>query len=506
MALVFPSICHWCVRQGRGAADDDVTCGENWTRTTTDNPSCIGALIAEKTGQYSLEKMRDEMRFLIAHGADPQYKSPMTGRNALHECARHGSVLGIKALMTLSMKGLSADSMLDEQLDEQASAHGYDRGSEERAQDRETKLQNEQGIDLFAKTSLGLTVVHLAAMRGHANILTSIADYLIENPSQGPIPATLFDAEDCLGFTASMYAAEKGFVNCLQVLHEVLCVDNEKNHTLLENGFEEVESVETKTEAIETIEPVEAVAYSRKKKTSDKMMQEDLSSFHLIMARPHQRSLTHYAALNNRVNVLLYLREIGLCHYVHQDIECRTSVDLAKQFNRLGAVAFLQGTCPHPYTDNNSHCGVCGTFKRVDDGPRYSPLPGHRNLTICDAIIDEYGFKRKNVKRKKNSVPKTGYVLWLECSNLGINHTNSTRSEELEVEELASAASDVLKHIGLEKENRARAIGDCVDTCRLWREDNDTLDSITDARFHQLVGSLPAVQALSDDHRRYVCR
>ena len=514
MSIVFPSICHWCVLQGRGASDDDVTRCETWTRTTNEKPGCIGALIAEKSQGWSLEEMRDEMRFLIAHGADPQYKSSLTGRTPLHECARHGSVLGIKALMTLSMKGLSSDSMLDEQMEEQAAAHGYDRGSNVRAQDRVTKLQNEQGIDLFATTSLGLTVIHLGAMRGHANILLSIADYLRENPSEGPIPATLFDAKDCLGFTAAMYAAEKGFVSCLQVLHDVLCVDSCVNSN--SNGEKKNKKLESEGMLVELGEEEEEKEEKEEKEKKEQKEQKEqkgrlvnLSSFHLIMARPHQRSLTHYAALNNRVNVLLYLHEIGCCHHVHQDIECRCPIDLAKEFNLLGAVAFLQSTCPHPYMDNNSHCGICGTFARVDDGPRYSPMPGHRNLTICDAIIDEYAENKKNTKKtkQKSSVEsKKGYILWLECSNLGVNYSNSMRSAELEVEELANAASDVLRHIGLEKEKMTTAIGDCVETCRVWREENDDLDSVTYARFHHLIRSLPAVQALSVNHRRYVCR
>ena len=101
---------------------------------------------------------------------------------------------------------------------------------------------------------------------------------------------------------------------------------------------------------------------------------------------------------------------------------------------------------------------------------------------------------------------KTGYVLWLECSDLGVNYSNSMRSADIEVEELANAAKEVLKHIGLEKEKMTTAMGDCVETCRVWREENEDLDSVTYARFHHLVGSLPAVQALSNDHRRYVCR
>ena len=457
MSIVFPTICHWCVLQGRGAREEDTQECADWMYTASGNQNCIGKLIANHT-DWTVDQLREEIKFLVAHGADPAYTDSLTGRSALHECARCGSVVGIKALMTLSLKGLSANDMLDNQLDQQAIAHGYLR-SDDADKDRATKLKNEQNIDLFALTNLGLTVVHLASMRGHSNVLNAIVEYLEDNPFEGPSPFTLFDAPDTLGFTPSMYATERGHLYALKVLHRVLCSTEEN---------------------------------------------KDLSSFERTVARPHARILAHYAALHDRVNILQYLDEVGACH-LHQDLECRYPIDLAKEFDRIGACVFLIGCCAHPYVDNNSHCGICKNFVLVDGGPIYSPIPGHRNLTLCDCIQD-WCFMKRNQKKTNADTKQVGYKLWFEASDIGTTYPDDVRSDDIEIEELTLAAQEVLRHIGLEKEHLDIALNDCVETCQQFQQDNDDLDSVTAKRFHRLIGSLPCVQALSDGHRRCICR
>ena len=454
MSIVYPTICNWCVLQGRGAAaEDQLQCAE-WLRTTAHNPKCISQVIFNHQ-DWTVHQLREEMKFLIAHGADPSYTDPLTGRSPLHYSAHHGSVTGIRALMTLQMKGLSSDDMLDEQLDEQAMAHGYDR-SEDAEKDKETKLANEQNIDLFATTKLGLTVIHLAAMRGHANVLTAVIEYLLENPSEGPRPFVLFDAPDMCGFTPSMYAAEKGKVEVMKVLRNVVC-DTKDN--------------------------------------------QSLSSFERNVARPHHRLLIHYAALHNRVNIIQYLEKVNACH-LHQDIECRYPIDLAKTFNRLGAVVALTAFCKHPYLDNNSHCGICNTFVVTKDGPSFSPIPGHRNIYLCDAIQDM--FSNRNLKTNKKQ--QTEYHLWEEISDIGINYPNEVRSSDFEIEELLEAVQEVVKHIGLEKDHLKRSLNDCVEICRQFKIDHDDLDSVNVIRFHRLIGSLPEIKALDKRHIHCICR
>ena len=492
MSIILPTLCAWCVLQGRGAMTEDTFRCDQATQSVKQNQHCIGKLIADHP-DWIVHLLTEEITFLVAHGGDPQHTDALTGRSPLHECAVHGSIVGMKALMEMDMKNLSGDNMLDSMLEEASVAQHYDRGNEAKELDHARREKNEQSLDLMATTNLGLTIFHLAAMKGHSILLERMVNHMSKdfelehtvswtkqhnedgetyyyNETTGEtswdvavfhkesvsVVVNAFDAPDHLGFTPTMYAAEKGHVACLKVLFQALCSTKNRRQS---------------------------------------------SSFELQVARPHSRTLSHYAAMNGRVNVLLYLFSVNACHHFHQDIECRSPIDIAKTFNRLGCVAFLTATCPHPFLHHSSSCcGVCATFVSVKNGPVYCPIPGHRNLTICDSVMDTLS------QRTNKSNYDTGYELWVKRSDVGVNYKDAVRTEAIEIEELKEAACSVIRCLGLEKEKLKVALSDCVESCALFCKTHDDLDSISCPTFHTIVSHLPVVQHLSGLHRSYICR
>ena len=104
-------------------------------------------------------------------------------------------------------------------------------------EDSDIKIEElEENIDLLETTNLGLTIIHLASMKGHSKLLNEIVKHMskslnilekdnhhenetiLTTPAHHVLPADLFDLPDQLGFTPAMYAAEKGHVNCLKIL------------------------------------------------------------------------------------------------------------------------------------------------------------------------------------------------------------------------------------------------------------------------------------------------
>jgi len=519
MSIILPTLCAWCVLQGRGALQEDMVRCDEACKIVASDPHCIGSIITDHK-DWHVELLQEEITFLIAHGADPQHRSSTTGRLALHECAIHGSIRGMQALMTMDLTNLSGDNMLDAMLEDASVAHSYDRGDTAKQQDHDRKQANEKSIDLLETTNLGCSIVHLAAMKGHAQLLQEIVNHMSANlqeekegeeenweslenddgemyyynpdtgesvwnkptvsttstndsststtPSDLVSPVDLFDAADRLGYTPASYAAEKGHVNCLKILFSALCKTKKNRHVC---SFE--------------------------------LNRTDM---------PHSRTLAHYAAMNGRVNVLMYLHQISACHHLHQDIECYYPVDIAKKFNRLGCVAYLTATCPHPFLNNSCCCGVCDTFLQLDNGPVYCPMPGHRNIAISDAIMDEmvqqHHFEQQSsyYQKKNEDHLLWRYHLWKENSNVGTNYPNSIRTDFVEIEDFTKAACHVLKYIGLTNSKLKMAQSDCVESCCQWIKKHDHLDSISCNQFHTFIRSLPAVQHLNREHQKYVCR
>jgi ankyrin repeat protein len=483
MSIILPTLCAWCVLQGRGAMTEDTLRCDEAIKTVKNNKCCIGKLIADHK-DWNLELLQQEITFLVAHGANPQYKNDK-GRSPLHECALHDSIVGMKALMTMDMKNLSSKNMLDTMLQDASVAHNYDHVCEDEQQDKIEEL--EENIDLLETTNLGLTIIHLASMKGHSKLLNEIVKHMskslnilekdnhhenhenetiLTTPAHHVLPADLFDLPDQLGFTPAMYAAEKGHVNCLKILFYALWCDDKKHRIR--------------------------------------------SSFELIHPRPHQRSLTHYASMNGRVNVLKCLHSIHCCYHLHQDVECYYPIDLAKKFNRLGCVAYLMSSCPHPFVNNNACCGICDTFLKFKNGPEYCPLPGHRNLTLADAVLDNFYQMHVDSQKKMGGgiIDRRidDYNLWYKLSNIGTNYSNDVRTDSIEVEDFSNATCSVLKFIGIEKNKLNVTLMDAVESCSNYLGKNDHLDSLNSSQFHAFLATLPVIQNLSPSHQQYVYR
>ena len=156
---------------------------------------------------WEVEKFREEIALLIAHGAD--VRARRKGYTALHVAAKYGNANAVKACLTVSLEGLSSEDALDLELEMQSQAYGYDRGEEAR-EDLARMQRNEQGMRIDVKTdALGLNCAHLAAARNHVDVLEVLDE--LEDPNSATVPKDcLFDSEDRMHVTPAMYAAEKG--------------------------------------------------------------------------------------------------------------------------------------------------------------------------------------------------------------------------------------------------------------------------------------------------------
>ena len=115
--------------QGCGARDSEVQRCKELTQTVKRDKACIHRLCRDET-TWEVEKFREEIALLIAHGAD--VRARRKGYTALHVAAKYGNANAVKACLTVSLEGLSSEDALDLELEMQSQAYGYDRGEEAR--------------------------------------------------------------------------------------------------------------------------------------------------------------------------------------------------------------------------------------------------------------------------------------------------------------------------------------------------------------------------------------
>ena len=178
--------------------------------------------------------------------------------------------------------------------------------------------------------------------------------------------------------------------------------------------------------------------------------------------------------MNGRVSVLRFLRDVGCLYHASQDGECLAPIDLALKFNCLGAQAFLMATCDHPFVDRDSHCGVCKTFVHREGGPLFSPIPGFYNMTICDAILDNYLDERRQkeeerqrrrrlaleARAKKSQARDASGAGVSERNNSGVADRASVPKpvrREIEIEDVSRCAEKVVAELGISGEGKGEA-------------------------------------------------
>ena len=491
-SILWGSICTWCVMQGFGARDSEVQRCQQLGQAVKRDEACIARLCREQT-EWEVDQLREEIGMLIAHGADINAMTK-AGRTALHEGAKAGNANAVKACLSVSLEGLSAEDMLDLELEAQ---------SKEAKADFARKQQNELGMRIDGSTNLlKLNCAHLAAMRGHVDVLKVLEE--MDDLRSASVPkACLFDREDVYHFTPAMYAAEAGNVTALHEIYKSL-----------------------------------TRRFGDRSPSSGKYLMHltSFSNSSLERAPPRLRNLSHYAAMNGRVNVLRFLDSIGCLYHVNQDGECLTPIDLAIKFERVGAQAFLKATCKHPFLDNDSHCGVCKTFVRREGGPIFSPISGFYNMTVCDAILDAYLDERRlkdeerqrrrrlaleaRAKKKKGAVEANGAGNASEDTLASSARPLSSaaavtaapapavpiRRREIEIEDVVKLVQKVVTELGIDGEwEQNEAKSEARDAVAKFRQENDDLDAINAPTFHKIVCGLACVSnTLDDDHLGYV--
>ena len=150
-------------------------------------------------------------------------------------------------------------------------------------------------------------------------------------------------------------------------------------------------------------------------------------------------------------------------------------MDLARAYRRLGAQLYLRATCPHPFTDDDSLCGLCGQFIPVVGGP--VPVEGYEEPSLVNEIVAR------------------------------LEHPENRRvgaEPEIEIEDIGRARDILLRELGLARHEQE-------DSCRAFDEGVAALmaesamrDSIARSEFATLVRALPCFMQLETVHRRFV--
>ena len=104
-------------------------------------------------------------------------------------------------------------------------------------------------------------------------------------------------------------------------------------------------------------------AAERGRKKILKYIYENFDKKYLLEYDNYRRTCSHYAALRGSNESLSYLNKVKCLQHDFEDNEGRTPYALAKAYNHEKTVELLTKTCPHPYLEEDSICGVCGMDK-----------------------------------------------------------------------------------------------------------------------------------------------